>query len=532
MDPRVLEIKKLNVSFKGSKNIILAANNVNLYLQKGETTALVGESGSGKSVTALSILGLLPYPSAFHKQGEIIFNNKNLLNTNNEIIRKIRGNKIGMIFQEPMMSLNPLHTIEKQLKEVILLHNNGVSKNKVDKRILELLNLVKLDNSKQKLKFYPHQLSGGQRQRVMIAIAIANNPNILIADEPTTALDVTIQSQILSLLQDLQKKLNMSILLITHDLNIVKKYAKYTNIMYKSKLIESDLTKVIFNNPKENYTIKLLKSKPKPLKRPLSFKPGKNLIQIVNMKVHFPIKKGILRKTIGHVKAVDNISLSVAKGTTLGIVGESGSGKTTLGQAILNLIPSQGDIFFNGKNLTHNNKIQAKKHKKNMQFVFQDPYFSLSPRLSIYQIIAEGLIIHNIGKSHYERKLLVKNILKEVGLEEDSMNKYPHEFSGGQRQRIAIARCLILKPELIILDEPTSALDMSTQMQIVKLLLTLQKYKKLTYIFISHDLNIIRAISDNIIVMKNGKVIEQNNTNSLFNNPINKYTKSLLKASM
>ena len=530
MDPKLLQIKNLNVSFKGDKNIVIAANKINLNLHMGKTTALVGESGSGKSVTALSILGLLPYPNAFHSQGKILFNKQNLLNAKNEIMRKIRGNKIGMIFQEPMMSLNPLHTIEKQIKEVLILHNN-IPKNKINNRILELLNLVKLDNPDLKLKFFPHQLSGGQRQRVMIAIAIANNPNILIADEPTTALDVTIQSQILSLLQDLQKKLNMAILLITHDLNIVKKYAKYTHIMYKSKLIESDLTKTIFKNPKHNYTLKLLKSKPKPLKRPINFKPGKNILKISNLKVYFPIRKGILRRTVGYVKAIDNLSFSILKGTTLGIVGESGSGKTTLGQSILNLIPSKGDVIFNGKNINSNKK-QSKTYKKNMQFVFQDPYFSLSPRLSIFQIIAEGLIIHNIGKNNEDRRILVRNILKDVGLDQDSMNKYPHEFSGGQRQRIAIARCLILKPELIILDEPTSALDMNTQMQIIKLLLELQKYKKLTYIFISHDLNIIRAISDRIIVMKNGKIIEQNNTDAIFENPKHQYTKSLLKASM
>ena len=530
MDPKLLEIKNLNVSFKGDKNIVIAANKINLNLHMGKTTALVGESGSGKSVTALSILGLLPYPNAFHSQGKILFNKQNLLNAKHEIMRKIRGNKIGMIFQEPMMSLNPLHTIEKQIKEVLLLHNN-IPKSKISNRILELLNLVKLDNPDLKLKFFPHQLSGGQRQRVMIAIAIANNPNILIADEPTTALDVTIQSQILSLLQYLQKKLNMAILLITHDLNIVKKYAKYTHIMYKSKLIESDLTKTIFKYPKHNYTLKLLKSKPKPLKRPINFKPGKNILNISNLKVYFPIRKGILRRTVGYVKAIDNLSFSILKGTTLGIVGESGSGKTTLGQSILNLIPSKGDVIFNGKNINSNKK-QSKTYKKNMQFVFQDPYSSLSPRLSIFQIIAEGLIIHNIGKNNEDRRILVRNILKDVGLDQDSMNKYPHEFSGGQRQRIAIARCLILKPELIILDEPTSALDMNTQMQIIKLLLELQKYKKLTYIFISHDLNIIRAISDRIIVMKNGKIIEQNNTDAIFENPKHQYTKSLLKASM
>ena len=532
MNPPILKINKLNVSFKSSNKTVTAANEINLNLQRGETTALVGESGSGKSVTALSILGLLPYPNAFHKEGQIIFNKNNLLNCNNESIRKIRGNKISMIFQEPMMSLNPLHTIEKQIKEIILLHNNNHHKNKIKVRILELLALVKLENAEQKLRFYPHQLSGGQRQRVMIAIAIANNPDILLADEPTTALDVTIQSQILSVLEDLKKKLNMSILLITHDLNIVKKYAKYTNIMYKSKLIESGLTKKIFKNPQHNYTLKLLKAKPKPLKRPIKFSPKTNLLKIVNLKVYFPIKKGILRKTIGHIKAVDNISLSLLKGTTLGIVGESGSGKTTLGQAILKLIPSQGDIIFKGINLNKNKFYAHKNHKKNMQFVFQDPYSSLSPRLSIYQIIAEGLIIHKIGNSVNKRRVMVKNILRDVGLEENSMDKYPHEFSGGQRQRIAIARSLILKPELIVLDEPTSALDMNTQVQIVKLLLKLQKLKKLTYIFISHDLNIIRAISDNILVMQNGNVVEQNITDKIFNDPQHQYTKSLIKASM
>jgi len=527
----LLEIKNLNVSFRGTNQIVTAANKINLKINKGKTTALVGESGSGKSVTALSILGLLPYPIAYHSEGKIIFNKQNLLKENNDFMRKLRGNKIGMIFQEPMMSLNPLHTVEKQIKEAILIHNK-MSKGKINERIIELLNLVKLDNAIQKLNFYPHQLSGGQRQRVMIAMAIANKPEILIADEPTTALDVTIQEKILSLLNDLQNQLGMAILLITHDLNIVKKYANYTYIMYKSNIIENGPTSKIFKNPKHSYTIKLLQSKTTPLKRPKNFKPGKSVLNINNLKVYFPIKKGILKRTVGYIKAVDDISFSVKEGVTLGVVGESGSGKTTLAQAILNLIPYKGKIIFKQKNINNYNKTEIKNLKKNMQFVFQDPFSSLSPRLSIFQIISEGLIIHNIGKNDKDRKNIVKKILNDVGLNEDSINKYPHEFSGGQRQRIAIARALILNPKLIILDEPTSALDMNTQIQIIKLLLKLQKDRKLSYIFISHDLNIIKAVADNIIIMKNGKKIEENISNFIFTKPKNKYTKSLIKASL
>jgi len=527
----LLEIKNLNVSFRGTNQVIIAANQINLKINKGKTIALVGESGSGKSVTALSILGLLPYPTAFHSKGKIIFKKQNLLNANNDIMRGIRGNKIGMIFQEPMMSLNPLHTVKKQIKEVILLHTK-TSKKEINERIIELLDLVKLDNPKQKLNFYPHQLSGGQRQRVMIAMAIANKPEILIADEPTTALDVTIQAKILSLLNELQNQLGMAILLITHDLNIVKNYANYTYIMYKSKIIENGPTSKIFKKPKHNYTIKLLQSKATPLKRTKNFIPGKTLLNIKNLKVYFPIKKGILKRTVGYIKAVDNISFSVKEGVTLGIVGESGSGKTTLAQAILNLIPYKGDIAFKQKNIHNYNKTEIKNLKRNMQFVFQDPYSSLSPRLSIYQIISEGLIIHNIGENDQNRKSMVKEILRDVGLNEDSMHKYPHEFSGGQRQRIAIARALILKPKLIILDEPTSALDMNTQIQIIKLLLKIQKDRKLSYIFISHDLNIIRAVADNIIIIKNGKKIEYNTSNQIFNRPNNEYTKSLLRATL
>jgi len=527
----LLEIKDLNVSFRGTNQIITAANKINLKINKGKTIALVGESGSGKSVTALSILGLLPYPNAFHSEGKIIFEKQNLLNGNNDFMRGIRGNKIGMIFQEPMMSLNPLHTIKKQIKEAILLHQK-MSKNKINKRILELLNMVKLDSPELKLNFYPHQLSGGQRQRVMIAMAIANKPEILIADEPTTALDVTIQAKILSLLNELQNELGMAILLITHDLNIVKNYANYTYIMYKSNIIENGPTSKIFKKPKHNYTIKLLQSKASPLKRERNFIPGKNLLNIKNLKVYFPVKKGILKRTVSYIKAVDDISFSIKEGVTLGIVGESGSGKTTLAQAILNLIPYKGNITFKQKNIRNYNKTEVKNLKRNMQFVFQDPYSSLSPRLSVYQIIAEGLIIHNIGKNDKDRKIMIKKILKDVGLDEESMNKYPHEFSGGQRQRIAIARALILNPKLIILDEPTSALDMNTQIQILKLLLKLQKDRKLSYIFISHDLNIIRAIADNIIIMKNGKKIEYNTNNLIFTRPNNGYTKSLLRATI
>ncbi len=528
MIKNILTISDLNVTFKGSNEEFTAVDSFSLEIQKGETVAIVGESGSGKSTTALSILGLLPYPIAYHNKGSIKFKNIELLNTNSKKLQRYRGSKIGMIFQEPMMSLNPLHTINKQIQESILIHNK-VYTNKLNKRVLELFNLVGLNDTDKYLNSYPHQLSGGQRQRVMIAIAIANNPDLLIADEPTTALDVSIQIQILQLLKDLQKKMGMSILLITHDLGIVKFMAKRVYIMHKAKQIESGKVKQVLSNPEKKYTKNLIKSQPIDLKRKNNFKPGKNLLSVENIKVYFPIQRGFFKRTVDYFKAVDDIYFSLKQGTTLGVVGESGSGKTTLAHAILKLVKFEGNIVFRNKIFKENNDVFF---RRNIQLVFQDPFSSLSPRLSIYEIISEGLEINNIGKSNEDRKKLVIDAMKEVGLDQASLNKYPHEFSGGQRQRISIARAIILKPEIIILDEPTSALDMSTQLQIINLLLKLQESKKLSYIFISHDLKVIKSIADNILIMKEGKIVEEGTTHSVLKNPVNQYTKSLLKSSL
>jgi microcin C transport system ATP-binding protein len=528
MNNNILTISDLNVTFKGFNEEFTAVDAFSLIIKKEETIAIVGESGSGKSTTALSILGLLPYPIAYHNKGSIKFKNIELLNTNSKKLQQYRGSKISMIFQESMMSLNPLHTVNKQIQESILIHNK-ISMEKLNKRVLELIKLVGLNDAEKYLNSYPHQLSGGQRQRVMIAIAIANNPDLLIADEPTTALDVTIQIQILKLLKEIQKKLGMSILLITHDLGIVKFMAKYVYIMHKSKQVEFGKVKQILSNPKNKYTKSLIKSQPVNLKRKKDFMPGKKLLSVKNIKVYFPIQKGFFKRTMDYFKAVDNISFSLRQGTTLGIVGESGSGKTTLAHAILKLVDSKGDIIFRNKVFKNKSDVFF---RRNIQFVFQDPFSSLSPRLSIYEIISEGLEINNIGKNKKDRKKLVIKTLKEVGLDETSLSKYPHEFSGGQRQRISIARAIILKPEIIILDEPTSALDMNTQLQIINLLLSLQESKKLSYIFISHDLKVIKSLADNIIIMKEGKILEEGVTNSVLSSPKNKYTASLVKSSL
>jgi len=527
MGNELLKISSLNVSFKTPNEDFIAVNKLSLSINKGETVALVGESGSGKSTTALSVLGLLPYPVAFHNNGSIKFKNIELLNATDSILQKIRGNKVGMIFQEPMMSLNPLHTIKKQIRESLIIHNK-LSKTQINNRIFELLDLVGLHHKNEHLNKYPHQLSGGQRQRIMIAIAIANNPDLLIADEPTTALDVTIQLQILSLLKDIQSKLGMSILLITHDLSIVKHMAQNVYIMNNGNLIEFGKVKDVLTKPKTIYTKSLLEAVPPHIKRDASFSPGKIILSTKNLKVYFPIKKGFFKRTIGYFKAIDDISLFLHKGTTLGIVGESGSGKTTLAQAILNLIPSTGEIIFNNINISTIDN----SYRRHLQYVFQDPFSSLSPRLSVFQIIAEGLEVNNIGNNKQERKRLVLDALSDVGMNSDSMYKYPHEFSGGQRQRISIARAIILKPQVIIFDEPTSALDMNTQLQIINLLLDLQTSRKISYIFISHDLKVIKALADNVAIIKDGKVLEYGSTKNILNKPTNAYTKKLIKSSL
>ena len=529
MSLTILSIKDLNISFNTPNQIIKAVSALSIKVEKGEVVALVGESGSGKSITALSILGLLNYPIAFHSKGSIKFINKEILGKNNPNLQNIRGNRISMIFQEPMTSLNPLHTVRKQVSESFLIHQK-IERKAIDKKVLSLLKSVKLDSPEEKLNFFPYQLSGGQRQRVMIAMAIANKPDLLIADEPTTALDVTIQSKILNLILDLQKNLNMSVLLITHDLNIVKNIAKRIYIMHRGKIVEEGTVKKVFSNPKKEYTYNLLNTHFQKFTQKVRKYEGNPLLEVKNLKVYFPVKKGILKKTIRYVKAVNDVSFHVNPGETLGIVGESGSGKTTLGQSILKLIPSKGIINFDGIDINSKSQKYIRPYRKNMQFVFQDPFASLSPRMSLFSIISEGLEIHNIGEDVKTRRELVSETLRKVGLSANDLDRYPHEFSGGQRQRIAIARAIIIEPKLVVLDEPTSALDRNIQLQIINLLQMIQKEKNLSYVFISHDLRVIKSISNRLIVMNNGKIVEYGNANNIFNKPKNYYTKSLLKS--
>ncbi|TNE41408.1 MAG: ABC transporter ATP-binding protein [Alphaproteobacteria bacterium] len=524
----LVDVKDLWVTFKSGGEGQPAVKGVSFSIEKGETLALVGESGSGKSVTALSILQLLPYPLAKHPEGSIKVEGEEVIGTPQKKMRKIRGNKISMIFQEPMTSLNPLHTIEKQINETLLIHK-GMSKSAASARVRELLELVGLDKVDDRLNAYPHQLSGGQRQRVMIAMALANEPDLLIADEPTTALDVTIQAQILELLADLQKRLGMAILLITHDLGIVRKMAKNVCVMTQGEIVEAAPAKELFNNPQHAYTRMLLEAEPKGLPvRKNDTVP--DVMKGDHIKVWFPIKKGLFKRTVDYVRAVDDISLSVKLGHTVGIVGESGSGKSTLGLALLRLIKSEGNILFEGRSIQKANWKTLRPLRAEIQIVFQDPYSSLSPRLSIAQIIEEGLLVHEGRGNRTERRERISDILKEVGIPPEAMDRYPHEFSGGQRQRIAIARALILKPKFIVLDEPTSALDMSVQAQIVDLLRDLQTRHNLTYLFISHDLKVVRALADSVIVMKDGKIVERGNSAQIFDNPATDYTKALMKA--
>ena len=524
----LLDIKNLSVNFALPGRTVNAVQNISLNIEEGQTVALVGESGSGKSATALSILQLLPYPRATHPQGSITFKDTELLGAREDTLQKIRGRHISMIFQEPMTSLNPLHTVGKQVAETLEVHR-GLRPATARIQALELLHMVHLNEAESRFNAWPHQLSGGQRQRVMIAMALANKPSLLIADEPTTALDVTIQAEILHLLRKLQSDLGMAILLITHDLTIVRNLADRVYVMNKGALVENGSTEEIFTKPNHPYTKTLLNSQPKgnPAAPDLSHP---TVARVQNLKVWFPLRRGILRTTIGHIKAVNGVSLSVRRGETLGVVGESGSGKTTLGLAMLRLVSSEGVIEFEGKN------IQGKKQKtllplrRRMQIVFQDPFASLSPRLSVQQIIEEGLKIHKIGSSVADHERIVSNSLTEVGLIPEDRHRYPHEFSGGQRQRIAIARAMVLKPDLLILDEPTSALDLSVQAQIINLLRTLQNQHQLTYIFISHDLRVIKSLANEVIVMKNGTIVEAGPTQSLFGTPRSEYTKSLINA--
>lgn len=527
--PALLSVNQLAVSFHAPQGDVAAVKGVSFNLEAGETLALVGESGSGKSVTALSILQLLNYPTAHHPGGSIRFNGRELLNAPEREMRDVRGNAISMVFQEPMTSLNPLHTIEKQISEMLMIH--GASQAEVRPRVLELLGLVGFQNPETRLGAYPHELSGGQRQRVMIAMALANDPELLIADEPTTALDVTIQAQILKLLKELQQKKGLALLLITHDLGIVRKVADRVAVMQKGVIVEQGRVADVFNNPKHDYTKLLLSAEPRGNAVTVP-EATEKVVEAEHLKVWFPIKSGLLRRTTSHVKAVDDISFSIRAGETLGVVGESGSGKTTLGQAVLRLIRSEGRIAFVGRDLQGKSWKELRGLRREMQIVFQDPYGSLSPRMSMGEIVAEGLGIHGIGKDDTERTAMVDAALLEVGLTPEMRNRYPHEFSGGQRQRVAIARALVLKPRLIVLDEPTSALDMSIQAQIVDLLRDLQVRHKLAYLFISHDLRVVRALSSHILVMKDGKVVEQGPANTVFDNPQQPYTQALLKAAL
>ncbi|CCV03287.1 putative fused oligopeptide transporter subunits of ABC superfamily: ATP-binding components [Mesorhizobium metallidurans STM 2683] len=528
MTAPLLSVRDLSVAFAQEGRQSIAVDHISFDIAKGETVALVGESGSGKSVSALSVLKLLPYPTASHPSGQILFQGADLLATNEKELRRVRGNNITMIFQEPMTSLNPLHTIEQQIVEVLKLHQ-GLGDRQAKARTLELLNEVGIREPEKRLDAYPHQLSGGQRQRVMIAMALANEPELLIADEPTTALDVTVQAQILELLAGLKSRKNMSMLFITHDLGIVRKIADRVCVMTKGKIVETGPTKDIFANPQHAYTRHLLAAEPKG-KPPAANDAAKPVMTGKDIKVWFPIKKGFFRRTVDNVKAVDGIDVTVRAGQTLGVVGESGSGKTTLGLALARMISSTGSIRFNGRDINKLTFNDMRPLRRELQIVFQDPFGSLSPRMSISEIIEEGLKIHEPKLSPDQRDKRIVGVLKEVGLDPATRNRYPHEFSGGQRQRVAIARAMVLNPRFVMLDEPTSALDMSVQAQVVDLLRSLQAKHDLAYLFISHDLKVIRALANDVIVMRNGRIVEAGPSEQIFGNPQTDYTRALISA--
>ncbi|MFW5679996.1 MAG: ABC transporter ATP-binding protein, partial [Pseudomonadota bacterium] len=521
----LVTVDDLAVRFAVEGGHVDAVKGVSFTIEPGETLALVGESGSGKSVTALSLLQLLPYPTASHPKGSIRFEGTELVGAGERTLMNVRGNRVGMIFQEPMTSLNPLHTIEKQVAESLILHR-GMTRASARDRVVELLHLVRLQDAENRLDAYPHQLSGGQRQRVMIAMALANEPGLLIADEPTTALDVTIQAQILALLKDLQARLGMAVLLITHDLTIVRKVAHRVAVMNSGLIVEQGLTKRIFDAPEHPYTRHLLASEPKGAPAPPP-EDAPTVVETTDLKVHFPIQRGLLKRTVGHIKAVDGVSLALRQRETLGVVGESGSGKTTLGLALLRLIQSDGPVVFMGQNVQGWSWKRMRPLRRQMQIVFQDPYGSLSPRMSVGEIVAEGLALHDPSADLRTR---VVEALEDVGLDPATIDRYPHEFSGGQRQRIAIARAMVLKPRFVVLDEPTSALDMSVQAQIVDLLRDLQAKHDLAYLFISHDLRVVRALCNRILVMKEGIVVETGTRQDIFDHPRHPYTKALLAA--
>lgn len=531
----LVRVENLSVAFQSGETVQKVVHGIDFDIVRGETVALVGESGSGKTVSALSVLGLLP-GSASHPTGRILYEGKDqnegkeqtydMLQLSEPELRQLRGDQISMIFQEPMTSLNPLHSIEKQVGEVLRLHR-GMDGAPLRARVLELLEKVGIRNAEDRLKAYPHELSGGQRQRVMIAMALACEPDLLIADEPTTALDVTIQAQILELLNELKREFNMALLLITHDLGVVRKMADRISVMNQGEIVEQGETQAIFNDPQHDYTKHLLSAEPSG-EPPALDDSAPVILKTDDLKVWFPIKAGVLRRTVDYVRAVDGVSLEVRAGQTVGVVGESGSGKTTLGLALLRLISSEGPIVYLGETISGLKQKEMRPYRRNLQIVFQDPYGALSPRMSVSEIIAEGLEIQQPELSYAERRARVVVALEEVGLNPDVQDRYPHEFSGGQRQRIAIARAMVLEPQFIMLDEPTSALDMSVQAQIVDLLRDLQKKKKLAFLFISHDLKVVRALSNHVIVMQNGKVVEEGTGQKIFEAPETAYTKALL----
>lgn len=526
---RLLDVQDLTVQFSGAKGWTTALDKFSMHIDKGETVALVGESGSGKSITGLSILQLLPYPAARHTpESSIQYFGKELVGADQKTLRGVRGNDISMIFQEPMMSLNPLHTIEKQVSESLVLHQ-GLSKTAARKRSLEMLDLVGIANAKSRLTAYPHELSGGQKQRVMIAMALANKPDLLIADEPTTALDVTIEAQILRLLEDLKKELDMALMLITHDLNIVRSYADRTYVMEKGLLVEQGETKALFDAPQQAYTQKLLSARADGSPEPVA-PTAKTLIEGEGLKVHFPIKAGILKRTVDYVRAVDGVDFEIREGETLGVVGESGSGKSTLGFAVLRLVPHTGVVRFDGRDLSQIASRDLKPLRRELQIVFQDPFGSLSPRMTVGDIIGEGLQVHEPKLDFEDRDRIIIDAMDDVGLDPNARFRYPHEFSGGQRQRISIARALVLKPRFIVLDEPTSALDKTVQSQVVDLLRNLQTKYNLGYFFISHDMEVVRAMSHKILVMRRGKVMSYGTVEEVMDNPSEPYTRELMKA--
>jgi microcin C transport system ATP-binding protein len=527
----LLEVHDLGVTFAGWRGAapVEAVKSASFAIDKGETLALVGESGSGKSVTALSVLQLLPYPAASHPPGSsITFAGEELIGAAPARLRDIRGNRIGMVFQEPMTSLNPLHTVEKQIGETVLIHNH-LPHAAVRQRTLDLLHLVGLREAESRLSAYPHQLSGGQRQRVMIAMAIANEPDILIADEPTTALDVTIQAQILELMHSLRDRLGMALLLITHDLSIVRKMADRVCVMSHGEIVEQAPAAELFAHPRHPYTQRLFATEPKGRPEPPPA-AAPVLVEGDDIKVWFPVRSGLFRRVKSYVKAVNGVSLKLRAGTTLGVVGESGSGKTTLGLALLRLIEAEGHICFAGREISEEKQTRLRPLRREMQVVFQDPYSSLSPRFSIAQIVGEGLQVHHLADNPQDARRRIDEALVEVGLEPGAAERYPHEFSGGQRQRVAIARALVLKPKFVVLDEPTSALDATVQTQIVELLRDLQQRHNLTYLFISHDLKVVRALAHEILVMRDGEIVEAGPAEAIIERPQHKYTKELMTA--